>query len=189
MDFKNIIVSLRESRNLNQHELAEALSVSRSTVSMWELGSRLPSKEVFEKIADYFDVKIDYLYGREINIEKSNSNSYDEQKRIFANKLNHYMQINDKTQIDLINDLDINKSTISTWCNGLKMPNLSVIKRLADYFQIDRYDLISTDIDKSKYTNFITKHPEYVDLFDLIVKINPEDIETIKILLQKFATS
>lgn len=186
MDFKNIIVSLRESKNLNQHELAEALSVSRSTISMWETGSRLPSKEVYEKIADYFDVKIDYLYGRESNIEESDNNSYDDQKRLFANNLNYYMQIKGKSQIDLINDLDINKSTISTWCNGLKMPNLSVIKRLADYFQIDRYDLVSTDIDKSKYTNFIAKHPEYEDLFDLIVKINPEDIKTIKILLQKF---
>jgi len=64
------------------------------------------------------------------------------EKEIFAQKLNYYMNRNGKTQTDLINDLNINKSTISTWCNGTKMPRMGTIQTLADYFGIMKSDLI-----------------------------------------------
>lgn len=31
---------------------------------MWETGQRLPSPDIYELIADYFNIDIDYLYGR-----------------------------------------------------------------------------------------------------------------------------
>ena len=34
------------------------------TVAMWETGQRLPSVEKYEEIADYFNVDMDFLYGR-----------------------------------------------------------------------------------------------------------------------------
>lgn len=49
--------------------MAKELSVSKSTIAMWETGKRLPSPELYEQIADYFNVDIDYLYGR-TNIRK-----------------------------------------------------------------------------------------------------------------------
>lgn len=64
------------------------------------------------------------------------------EKQIFANRLNYYMAKNGKTQSDLVNDLSINKSTISTWCNGTKMPRMGTIQTLADYFSIMKSDLI-----------------------------------------------
>jgi len=63
-------------------------------------------------------------------------------KEIFAEKLNYYMDLNGKDQIDLINELGINKSTISTWCRGEKMPRMGTIQTLADYFGIMKSDLI-----------------------------------------------
>lgn len=62
--------------------------------------------------------------------------------KVFARNLNYYMSKNGKTQIDLINDLGVNKSTISTWCNGVKMPRMGTIQTLADYFGILKSDLI-----------------------------------------------
>lgn len=62
--FKNIIYTLRNEHGLNQEKLATALNVSKSTIAMWETGKRYPSKEKYEEIADYFNVDIDYLYGR-----------------------------------------------------------------------------------------------------------------------------
>lgn len=41
---------------------------------------------------------------------------------IFSKKLNYYMLLNNKHQDDIVSDLGMNKSTISTWCRGLKMP-------------------------------------------------------------------
>ena len=62
--FSEIIKGLRESKGYNQEVLANELNISKSTVAMWETDRRLPSKELYEQIADLFNVDIDYLYGR-----------------------------------------------------------------------------------------------------------------------------
>lgn len=63
-NFKTIISKLRKERNLSQEVFASDIGVSKSTVAMWETGKRLPSKNKYEELADYFNVDIDYLYGR-----------------------------------------------------------------------------------------------------------------------------
>ncbi len=66
-------------------------------------------------------------------------------KIIFSRKLNYYMQLNHKQQDDIVNDLGINKSTISTWCRGLKMPRVNAIQALADYFGVSITDLLTEE--------------------------------------------
>lgn len=63
-------------------------------------------------------------------------------KEIFSKKLKYYMELNNKTQADLINDLGVSSSTISNWCTGLKLPRMGKIQMLADYFHINKSDLI-----------------------------------------------
>ena len=62
--FSNTISTLRLSRELSQEQLAKDLGLSKSSIGMWETGKRLPSPELYERIADYFNVDMDYLYGR-----------------------------------------------------------------------------------------------------------------------------
>lgn len=52
------------------------------------------------------------------------------------------MELNNKTQSDLINDLGFNKSAVSTWCNGSRLPRMDKVEALARYFRINRSDLI-----------------------------------------------
>lgn len=66
----------------------------------------------------------------------------DEYKRIFSKNLRKYMSLNNKTQVDLINDLGFNKSAVSTWCNGTRLPRMDKVDALAKYFGIRRSDLI-----------------------------------------------
>ena len=65
MDFKDRLKELRTQRGYSQSELAKKLHVSKSTVSMLEVGSRQPSLELMEIIADFFNVSMDYLNGKE----------------------------------------------------------------------------------------------------------------------------
>lgn len=62
--FKTIFLNLRNSKNFTQEQMAKELGVSKSTIAMWETGNRLPAPDMFEQIADYFNVDLDYLYGR-----------------------------------------------------------------------------------------------------------------------------
>lgn len=63
-------------------------------------------------------------------------------KKIFSKNLNYYMTINGKSQTDIINDLGFNKSAVSTWCNGTRLPRMDKVDALAKYFKINRSDLI-----------------------------------------------
>lgn len=62
--FRERLKKLRISKGLNQNELAQILNVAKQTVSNWENGNRMPDSEMLVKIADFFDVSVDYLLGR-----------------------------------------------------------------------------------------------------------------------------
>lgn len=62
--FASIIKNLRIERGITQEQLAALLKISRSTVGMYETGSREPDFETLEAIADIFNVDMDYLVGR-----------------------------------------------------------------------------------------------------------------------------
>jgi len=58
------IAKLREQRRLTQEELARHLSISRASLSHYEKNRRMPDYETLNKMADFFDVTVDYLIGR-----------------------------------------------------------------------------------------------------------------------------
>lgn len=62
--FQTILKELRLSKGITQVELAKQLGISRSTVGMYESGSREPDFETLELIADYFNIDTDYILGR-----------------------------------------------------------------------------------------------------------------------------
>lgn len=118
-------------------------------------------------------------------------------KKIFSKNLNHYMELNQKTQVDLINDLGINKSAISTWCNGTRLPRMDKVDMLAKYFHINRSDLIEDKINSNEsnsyYLNddardmaqFLYENPDYKVLFDASRKVKKEDIEFVKQMIER----
>ena len=63
--FSDILKSLRKQSNLTQKELAQKIGISLSAVSMYECGNREPDFETLEAIADYFNVNMNYLLGKE----------------------------------------------------------------------------------------------------------------------------
>lgn len=58
------IRNLREDNDKKQQELADYLNVKQTTYSKYELGKVNIPIEVFMKLADYYDVSVDYLLGR-----------------------------------------------------------------------------------------------------------------------------
>ncbi len=61
--FSSQLQRLRKEHNVTQETLAAHLGVSPQAVSKWENGS-YPDGDLLPKIADFFGVSIDYLYGR-----------------------------------------------------------------------------------------------------------------------------
>lgn len=62
--FSNNLKKLRKERGLTQKELADALGIAKSTISMYENNNREPDFETEELIADFFNVDINTLRGK-----------------------------------------------------------------------------------------------------------------------------
>ena len=55
---------LREQHNLSQTDLARILNISRQSYNFYENEKRDPDTEMLIRIADFFNVSLDYLLGR-----------------------------------------------------------------------------------------------------------------------------
>ena len=55
---------LRLERNMTQQRLAMELSMTQNTISRYENGEREPGIKELIRIADYFNVSLDYLLER-----------------------------------------------------------------------------------------------------------------------------
>lgn len=62
--FSEILKQLRKDKKVTQTELGNYCGYSHVAVVKWENGQREPSIETLIKIADFFDVTLDYLLGR-----------------------------------------------------------------------------------------------------------------------------
>lgn len=82
----------------------------------------------------------------------------EEQRRIFAENLKHYMELNNKQQVDVAKDLGINPTTLNMWCKGNALPSTGKIRKLADYFHIGMTSLTDLKVEadsESKYSDAI----------------------------------
>lgn len=62
--FAERLKELREERGLTQRELSEVLKVHHTAIRNWETRGSETNFSMLIKIADFFDVSIDYLLGR-----------------------------------------------------------------------------------------------------------------------------
>lgn len=59
--FNEQLKKLRKNSGINQIQLAEALGVTKQSISNWENDNILPSVEMLIQIANYFKVTTDFL--------------------------------------------------------------------------------------------------------------------------------
>lgn len=69
------IAELRNKMGLSQYELADRLGFSRGKLSNYEQGQRQPDYDSLQKIADFFEVSIDYLITGKERVKEENNNS------------------------------------------------------------------------------------------------------------------
>ncbi len=65
MNLGERIYEFRNEKNLSQGDLADALDVSRQSVSKWENNMAVPDLEKLIKLCDIFEISLDELTGRE----------------------------------------------------------------------------------------------------------------------------
>ncbi|WP_346935288.1 helix-turn-helix transcriptional regulator [Clostridium sp.] len=77
--FGDRLKELREDKNMNQDELASLVCLTRSAISSYETNTNVPSLEIAIKLADVFEVSLDYLTCR--TDELYNLNTFDQEQK------------------------------------------------------------------------------------------------------------
>ena len=156
-DFNNHLKALRQEHGLTQQELADKIGMSKSSINMYERGEREPGIETVKRIADFFNVDVDYLFGvsdikkrREFKVIRTN-------KSIAHNIQHHRKQANisKKEFADLlgvgeniITDLEsgsvaLKKDMLYKICDVLHLIPSNIMPRDGEEFTEDEEYLLS----------------------------------------------
>ncbi len=63
-EFKEVLKELRKNKNISQKQVASILEISERAYQHYEYGTRFPDFQGLQKLADFFNVSVDYLMGR-----------------------------------------------------------------------------------------------------------------------------
>ena len=106
------------------------------------------------------------------------------QQEIFAKNLNNLLADRDLTQLEVAKVIGVSAQTFNTWCRGVALPRMDKIQRLADYFHINKSDLIDAPgsiVSASEDSLFIKKYGQSV--FDAAMMFSSlDDLDRGKIL-------
>ena len=121
-----------------------------------------------------------------------------EDKEIFASNLRKYIAMSGMQQQEIADKLKVNRKTFNGWCHSVAMPKASTVQAIARFFNIEMTDLLNKNDDdyipESYYLNneakdlarFMHENPKYKVLFDAARNVQPEDIELVKQMLDRF---
>lgn len=66
----------------------------------------------------------------------------DRQRQIFSNNLRRLIDVSGKTQKDIADAIGVSQQIMNVWARGKAIPRMGKIQRLADYFGVEKSDLI-----------------------------------------------
>ena len=99
---------LRKQRKITQEQLAAGIGVERSSIGKYETGTQ-PSTEIISRLADYFNVSVDYLLGRSDSVQKNPPQS----DGTFEPELTEKDELDISRRLDaMLSDLDKNDSAL-----------------------------------------------------------------------------
>ncbi len=180
MIFSEKLKELRKERKITQEQLASIIGVERSSVGKYETGTQ-PSTDIIKRIADYFDVSVDYLLGeyidsKGISIARKRVHALSEEK----NPLFGDVEAAFGTSI----------ATLKAWSNGYGDFFNDKLDKLADFFGVSIDYLLGREEKKSlspavttedeelmEYLEELKTRPEMRVLFSLSKNATKEDVE------------
>ena len=94
---------------------------------------------------------------------------------VFASNLKMYMDLHGKSRKDVCEDLGISYYTFSDWCNAKKFPRINSLEALANYFGIEKSDLLERKEKKSTNASELSESKKKI--MDLLMTVPDEKID------------
>lgn len=138
--FGDRLTKLRNEKNISMKQCAYELDIPYTTYVSYEKNEREPKAKQLMKIANYFDVSLDFLLGR----TKSQNIRYN-----LASNLNKLLTENKSfiTKKQLSQLLGVTPSAITNCTKGSNSPDIELLVKICDIFKIDINELIGISSD------------------------------------------
>lgn len=137
MELGDVIRSLRQAKGMTQKEIADKLSISPSTIGMYEQNRRVPDVETISKIACVFGVSVDYLLGT----EKSGGNNYSsfqifDESFDFRERVRALMREQSMTEEVFMEKTGFDKEVKDDYLYGNRKPTLEDLIKIAGVLRV-----------------------------------------------------
>ena len=133
LEIKTRLRDLREDHDYHQKNLAEIIEVPRSTYANWESGNSDFNIEWADKVANVYNVNLDYLLGISNVISKTN-NKLD--LNMISIHLKELRKESKKTQKEISNSIGLPISTYSCYENGIRIPTTIKLLYIAIFYNV-----------------------------------------------------
>ena len=133
-NFSTRLKELRNQANLSQQELSKIMGISKSSINMYERGEREPGLETVGALADYFDVRTDYLLGK--TDDKRSPKEAKKYNKLIVQSLEDYRLLHgyDRKQIEDLLDWDGMYSDLE---NGRTLGDAGLLKKIQGLLAVD----------------------------------------------------
>lgn len=111
---------------------------------------------------------------------------------IFSERLRHYLNKYEMTQLELSKLLGVGTTSVYNWCNGIKTPRMDKVDAMCNIFNCRRSDLMEERSNTEQYyineetaevANDIMHNKELRLLFDAARDADPSDLTTVHQML------
>ena len=92
---------LRKAKKMSTTDVADAIGIKPRTYLSYETGEREPNLSVINAIADYYNVTVDYLLGRECNPKRLNQRD----EELEAAFIDVYRSLPENVRKDILNGI------------------------------------------------------------------------------------
>lgn len=132
LTFQKRFKTILDESDYSRSELVKLIPISQSTLSNALTYGIMPSVKTLIKIADFFELSINYLLGKTNEVDFCKSSSV----TTFYQRFESLCSEKEVTHYKVATDCLFDKSSISKWFSKNFLPELEIIELLCDYFNV-----------------------------------------------------
>lgn len=144
--FPERLRQLRTEADLTQQQLADIVGTTQQNIAFWETGRQRPKQPSLIKLANYFNVSIDYLLVGKAQAEEKLS--------VFPERLKQLRVEAKLTQQQMAEAFNIKQPTYAQWETGRTKPKGETLEKFADFFNVSTDYLLGKTQPKKELSVF-----------------------------------
>lgn len=154
------LTELRKMNNYTQQQVADFLGISRGAYSNYEIGNREPDADTLAKLAELYDVSVDYILG----LDEPNTPKPD--PHAFAERLKKGLETHNLTVEDAAEHCGVTPEYIQKLIDQPKIPGTGTLYKLADLIKVTPSYLCGLVDNPTEHSVHVPKPKELIEFLE-----------------------